>query len=75
MLFRSDTSRLGYSALTDIIKYLGNTAEDYLNMAGFEGGLEGQVQRLQDQVYLLGSMTPATYAESMDKVAASMRMK
>lgn len=70
-----DTSRLGYSALTDIIKYLGNTAEDYLNMAGFEGGLEGQVQRLQDQVYLLGSMTPAAYAESMDKVAASMRMK
>ena len=70
-----DTSKLGYSALADISKYLGNTTEDYLNMVGFEGGLEGQVQRLQDQVYLLGSMTPAAYAEAMDKVTGSMRTK
>lgn len=70
-----DTSKLGYSALTEINKYLGKAADDYLNLAGFEGGLEGQVQRLQDQVYLLGTMSPTVYAETMDKTVTSMRTK
>lgn len=70
-----DTSKLGYSALTDINKHLGSTADDYLNLIGFEGGLEGQVQRLQDQVYLLGTMSPSAFGEAMDKTVADMRLK
>ncbi len=70
-----DTSKMGYSALTDINKYLGRTADDYLNLGGFEGGLEEQVHRLQDQVFLLDTMSPKAYAEAMNKTVTAMRLK
>jgi ABC-type glycerol-3-phosphate transport system substrate-binding protein len=70
-----DTGKLGYSALTDINKYLAKTAPDYLNLTGFEGGLENMVQRLQDQAFLLGTLTPQAYADMMDKTVAEMRVK
>ncbi|GAB1484646.1 extracellular solute-binding protein [Treponema sp.] len=70
-----DTSKMGYSALTDINKYLGKTADDYLNLSGFQGGLEDMAHRLQDQAFILGSLSPKAYAEAMDKAAAEMRVK
>lgn len=70
-----DTSKMGYSALTEINKYLGTTADDYLNLSGFEGGMESMVQRLQDQVFLTGSMSPKMFAEMMDKTVSGMRLK
>lgn len=70
-----DTAKLGYSALTDINKYLTKPAADYLNLTGFEGGLENMVQRLQDQAFLLGTLTPSAFAEAMNKTTSEMRLK
>ncbi len=70
-----DAAKLGYSALTDITSYLGKTADDYLNLTGFEGGLENTVQRLQDQTFLLGSLSPQAFADMMNKTVSDMRIK
>lgn len=70
-----DTAKLGYSALNEINKALAKTTDDYLNLAGFEGGLENMVQRLQDQAFLLGTLTPAAFGEAMNKTTAEMRLK